>query len=133
MNHGTLLLSSVLLVVPLVRLHEASGSAGSQRASSRPTPIWLDMHFALDRYDISAEAARILDANAVWLRAHTHDLLRIEGHTDERGTSAYNFALGDRRATVAKNYLVSRGVHAARITTISSEQPVCRRQDNEPC
>jgi peptidoglycan-associated lipoprotein len=94
----------------------------------------LDIHFGFDRYDISAEAARILDANAVWLKTDTRNLLLIEGHTDERGTSEYNLALGDLRAAAAKHYLVSQGVHAARIITISygKEWPVCR-EGNETC
>jgi peptidoglycan-associated lipoprotein len=94
----------------------------------------LDIHLAFDRYDVSSEAARILDANAVWSKTHTRTLLLIEGHTDERGTSEYNLALGERCAAAAKNYLVSQGVHAARITTISygKEWPVCR-EGNETC
>ena len=58
----------------------------------------------------------------------------IEGHCDERGTDAYNLALGDRRASSAMNYLVSRGVRATRITTLSygEERPVCR-EHTEMC
>lgn len=110
-------------------------------ASERPAPSEFvardalrDIYFDFDRYDIRTDDARILDANAAWLRANPGALVLIEGHCDERGTDAYNLALGDRRARSAMNYLVSRGVRAARITIISygEERPVCR-QHNEGC
>jgi peptidoglycan-associated lipoprotein len=61
-------------------------------------------------------------------------LVLIEGHCDERGTNAYNLALGERRAKATHDYLVKRGVAAARITTVSygEERPVCS-QHNEAC
>jgi peptidoglycan-associated lipoprotein len=65
------------------------------------------------------DAQRALDKNATQLRdASTFDIL-IEGHCDERGTNAYNLALGEKRAEAAKSYLVSQGIAASRITTVS--------------
>ncbi|MBI2492414.1 MAG: OmpA family protein, partial [Candidatus Rokubacteria bacterium] len=78
-----------------------------------------DIYFDFDKYDIRAGDAKILDANAVWLKSNANHLLLIEGHCDERGTNEYNLALGERRAKSAMNYLVSQGVQASRVTIIS--------------
>ena len=75
--------------------------------------------FALDQYDIDATARGILDAQVDWLQRYPNARVTIEGHADERGTREYNLALGDRRANAAKNYLVARGISAARINVIS--------------
>jgi len=92
-----------------------------------------DIHFDFDKYDIRPGDAKILDADAAWLKTNT-DLVLIEGHCDERGTSEYNLALGDRRAKAAMRYLVGQGVQAGRITTISygKERPTCTGHD-EAC
>ena len=76
------------------------------------------------RHDSSGSAIRsddatILEANAEWLKANPHMLVRIEGYCDERGTAEYNLALGERRAEAAREYLVSRGIAAERISTVS--------------
>jgi len=97
-------------------------------------PELRDIQFDFDKYDIRPDAARTLDANAVWLKSNGNHLLLIEGHCDERGTNEYNLALGERRAKSAMNYLVSQGVQAARITIISygEERPLCS-EHNETC
>jgi peptidoglycan-associated lipoprotein len=91
------------------------------------------VHFALDQYDIDAEAQGILNSQATWLAAHPDVRITIEGHCDERGTREYNLALGDRRANSAKNYLAARGVAASRITTISygKERPIALGSDEQ--
>ena len=93
-----------------------------------------DVYFEFDKYDIRPEAARILDANATWLKANARNLLLIEGHCDERGTAEYDLALGERRAKSTMNYLVGQGVAASRITVISygKERPVCTEK-TEAC
>ena len=93
-----------------------------------------DIYFEFDKYDIRPEAARILDANATWLKANSRKLVLIEGHCDERGTAEYNLALGERRAKSTMNYLVGQGVAASRITVISygKERPVCTEK-TEAC
>ena len=93
-----------------------------------------DVFFEFDKYDIRAEDAKTLDANATWLKANAENLVLIEGHCDERGTNEYNLALGERRAKAAMNYLVSQGVQANRITIISygEERPLCNEK-NESC
>jgi peptidoglycan-associated lipoprotein len=90
--------------------------------------------FAFDKADIRAGDAQILAASAAYLKANPNQLVLIEGHCDERGTSEYNLALGERRAKAAMNYLVSNGVEASRITTISygKERPDCTEK-NEAC
>lgn len=93
-----------------------------------------DAHFDFDKYDIRPEDALVLDADAAWLKSRPNDLVLIEGHCDERGTSEYNLALGERRARAAMNYLVGQGVQARRITLISygKERPACTARD-ESC
>src|SRR2546425_848090 len=75
----------------------------------------------------SAFASRILEANAEWLRKSAAMLVLIEGHCDERGTIEYNLALGERRARAARDYLISNGMAAERISIVSfgAERPVC--------
>lgn len=75
--------------------------------------------FAVDAYTLSAEARGVLDGQAEWLLANTGYTAIVEGHADERGTREYNLALGDRRANSARDYLLSRGVPAGRVKTVS--------------
>ncbi|HEY1425461.1 MAG TPA: peptidoglycan-associated lipoprotein Pal [Caulobacteraceae bacterium] len=84
------------------------------------------VYFDFDQATIRADADPILDAQAGWLRRYPEVRVRIEGNADERGTREYNFALAARRADVVRDYLVSHGVAAGRIATISygKEQPV---------
>ena len=92
------------------------------------------IHFDFDKSEIRPGDAKILDASARWLTSSPKQLVLIEGHCDERGTSEYNLALGERRAQATKDYLVSRGVQAARVSTISygEERPRCTAH-NESC
>ncbi|MDR6758889.1 peptidoglycan-associated lipoprotein [Mycoplana sp. BE70] len=82
--------------------------------------------FDTDSTSIRADAAATLDKQAQWLQKYSNYAITVEGHADERGTREYNLALGARRATSTKQYLVSRGVPANRIRTISygKEKPV---------
>lgn len=84
------------------------------------------VYFDLDRYDVRSDAAPVLDAQAAWLRQYPSVRIRIEGNCDERGTREYNLALGARRSNAVRDYLVSRGVPASRITTLSwgKERPI---------
>ncbi len=75
--------------------------------------------FGYDRYDLTDEAQSVLATQAQWLQQYPHVMISIEGHTDERGTREYNLALGERRATAVKNYLIAMGVDPRRITTVS--------------
>ena len=79
----------------------------------------VDVFFAFDRSDLTSEGRDKLAQNARILKAASGVRIMIEGHCDERGTNEYNLGLGERRAIVVKNYLVSLGVPAPRIRTIS--------------
>ena len=82
--------------------------------------------FDSDATELNGAAQATLDKQARWLNQYGSYAFTVEGHADERGTREYNFALGARRAESAKNYLISRGVAASRIKTISfgKERPV---------
>ncbi len=86
-----------------------------------------EIHFDYDKYDISPQAGKLLEENAKWLKSNAKTLLLIEGHADERGTSEYNLALGERRAKATRDYLVSLGIEGGRVSTISygKERPFC--------
>ena len=75
--------------------------------------------FGFDRSDLSPQARNTLDQQAQWLQTYSQVTILVEGHADERGTREYNLALGDRRATAVRNYLVAQGVDPSRIRTIS--------------
>ncbi len=93
-----------------------------------------DVYFDYDRSALKDEARGKLQRNGSLLRTYEHFDLLIEGHCDERGTAEYNLALGERRANSAKSYLVSLGVAANRMRTVSfgSERPVCSEHE-ESC
>jgi len=78
-----------------------------------------DAFFAFDSYSLSAEAKGTLEANAREMKRVSDASITIEGHCDERGTKAYNLALGEKRANAARDYLVAMGVNASRINTVS--------------
>lgn len=85
-----------------------------------------NIYFPFDSAALSSEAQAKLREKADWLRRYPEVSVIIEGHCDERGTSEYNLALGDRRAESAKRFLVNLGISPARLTTISygEERPV---------
>jgi len=82
--------------------------------------------FETDSTELTSTAQATLDKQAEWLNRYARYRFTMEGHADERGTREYNFALGARRAEVAKNYLIARGVSGSRIRTVSygKERPV---------
>lgn len=84
------------------------------------------IYFDTDRFNIDSEDAAALRRQAEYLLQHSSARATVEGHADERGTRDYNLALGERRATAAKNYLVSLGVPDARLSTVSQgeERPI---------
>ena len=82
--------------------------------------------FDYDQFTLKPEARRTLDRQAEWMGRYPNVRLSIEGHADERGTREYNLALAERRAKSVKDYLVSKGINASRLTSISygKERPV---------
>jgi peptidoglycan-associated lipoprotein len=99
---------------------------GESTATPASSPL-KDIHFEFDRYELRADARETLDANANWLKENASIRVEIEGHCDERGTNEYNLALGAKRAQAARDYLVSVGIPAGRMSTVSygEEIPVC--------
>lgn len=93
-----------------------------------------DVFFEYDRAELSDAARAVLQKNAEWLRRWTSTRVLLEGHADARGTAEYNLALGERRASAVRDYLLSLGVPAARLTIVSKgeEEPACR-EDEESC
>jgi len=133
----------------------AKGPGGSAEASARvtvnapvtpPTAIIpepmersfqkmvRDAYFDFDRADVRPDARVALAQTGEFLRQYPDARVLIEGHCDERGSTEYNLALGDRRANAAKDYLVSLGISAARLETVSygKERPFCF-ESNEEC
>jgi peptidoglycan-associated lipoprotein len=92
----------------------------------------LVVYFDFDSSEVASAAANILDGQADCLRSSRGDL-RIEGHCDERGTTEYNIALGERRAHAVQRFLVSQGVAPSRISTVSygEERPAVRGGDEQ--
>jgi peptidoglycan-associated lipoprotein len=131
----------------------AKGPGGTQEATARVTvsaaqagPVtnpgdeelfaqnMKDVFFDYDRYDIRADAASQIAANARFLAQHPNMRFLVEGHCDERGSTEYNLGLGDNRASSVKDALMKAGVNADRIKTISygKEKPFCT-ESNEQC
>ncbi len=93
-----------------------------------------DVHFDFDSVQLNERAKMILMANAEWLKANPDADVTIEGHCDDRGTSSYNYVLGEKRALRTKNYLVRLGVSANRLHVMSfgKDHPACW-DPTEPC
>ena len=92
-----------------------------------------DIYFDFDNYDIRPQDVGIVKENTTLLMKYPNVKIQIEGHCDERGTVEYNLALGERRANSAKKYLLSLGISADRISTISygKERPFDPGQNEE--
>ncbi|NIG87650.1 peptidoglycan-associated lipoprotein Pal [Serratia symbiotica] len=90
------------------------------------------VYFGLDKYDVSADFAQMLDAHATFLRNNASYKVTVEGHADERGTPEYNIALGERRANSVKMYLQGKGVLADQISIVSygKEKPAVLGHDS---
>jgi peptidoglycan-associated lipoprotein len=112
----------------------ASGAATPGTQQDFVVNVGDRVFFNTNSSDLSQQARQTLDKQAMWLNHYANYAFTVEGHTDERGTREYNIALGARRAEVVRNYLISRGVAAERIRTISygKERPVATC-DDESC
>jgi peptidoglycan-associated lipoprotein len=134
----------------------AKGSGGSQEATARltvaqaapPPPLppssvsdedlfsqnIKDIYFDYDKADVRGDQRSSIQADMTFLTQHANISITIEGHCDERGSTDYNLALGDQRASAVKNELTTAGISASRIKTISygKEKPFCT-ESNEAC
>ena len=93
-----------------------------------------DVFFDLDKSNVRDDAKPALQKDADWMKKWSSVQVMLEGHCDSRGSAEYNLGLGNRRATAVKEYLVSLGVAAGRVTIVSKgkEQPFCN-DENESC
>ncbi len=134
----------------------AKGSGGTQEATARltvsqappppPPPTASvtdedlfsqsvkDVYFDYDKADVRGDQQASIQADAQFLGQHANMSFTVEGHCDERGSTEYNLALGDQRASAVKSALTAAGVNASRIKTISygKEKPFCN-ESNEAC
>ena len=134
----------------------AKGAGGTQEATARltvtqaaappppPTPSVTDedlfnqnikdVYFDYDKSDVRSDQQSSVQADAQFLTQHANMNITIEGHCDERGSTEYNLALGDQRASAVKSALTTLGISASRIKTISygKEKPFCN-ESNEAC
>jgi len=93
-------------------------AAGDLESINKNSPF-KPVFFALDSSDVDAQGQQALNGDAEILKKYPTWTITIEGHCDERGTAEYNLALGERRALAAKTYLVSLGIPADRLRTVS--------------
>ncbi len=113
------------------QLTQSGGVATPGSARDFAVNVGDRVFFETDSSDFTQTAIQTLDRQAEWLQRYPHHLIAIEGHADERGTREYNYSLGARRAQAVNDYLVSRGVSARRLRTISygKERPVATCND----
>ena len=126
---------SVLAAVALVAACETAPEGGAgvagAGAAAGPSAVVPGSHqdlvvnvgdrvfFDFDKFNLKPEAQRTLERQAAWLKRYPNIRVLLAGNCDERGTTEYNLALGERRANSTKNYLISQGVAADRVRTIS--------------
>ena len=107
--------------------------AEMQRLKKELQAKMKDIHFNYDKYDLDSDAKPVLNDLANILAKHPKLKVIVEGNCDERGTREYNMALADKRASVAKQYLISAGIPSASIDTVSygKEKPMCTQSIEE--
>ena len=113
---------------------QAAGMAGAAAPGSQQdfvVNVGDRVFFETDSSELTEQARATLDKQAQWLNNYNRYAFTIEGHADERGTREYNIALGARRAETVRQYMVSRGIPAQRMRTISygKERPVALCND----
>ncbi|MDC1406709.1 peptidoglycan-associated lipoprotein Pal [Candidatus Puniceispirillum sp.] len=121
----------------------ASNSASNSASSSTTATQMSDaeklakvgntVYFGFDSSELAGEAQATLDRQAAFLNVNPTMVVIIEGHADERGTREYNLALGDRRAVAVRDYLLAKGLNAARVRTVSygKERPAVSGSNEE--
>lgn len=117
---------------------ERSVSAGEAlsrgiAAVTPPGAALQDVYYEFDSINLRSDAEETLKQNAEWMKANLTTRVEVEGHCDDVGSDEYNLALGAKRAQIAKDFLVSQGVSADRLVTISygKEAPACFESSEE--
>ena len=123
-----------------------TGAASGMGASAAPTGaaapgseadlvanVGDRVYYALNESNLSSDAQGTLDRQAAWLARYPQVTIQVAGNCDDRGTEEFNIALGERRANAARDYLVSKGVAAGRISTISygKDRPTALGDDEQ--
>ena len=100
-----------------IRAEQAAAAAAGLR----------DVFFGYDSWTISDDQRQALNRDADWMKSNSSAMVKVEGHCDERGTTAYNLVLGEKRAKAVRNYLVELGISANRLSVVSygKERPSC--------
>ena len=119
----------------------ASGAGGASGAGTATPGSQEDLvqnvgdrvFFELGNSTLTSEARATLDKQSAWLAQYPQNRVQVAGNCDERGTTEYNLALGQRRASVARDYLVARGVNSGRLTVISygKDRPTALGSDEQ--
>ena len=109
----------------------ASSSAADKTPSEKLAQVGDTVNFDFDSAELTVSARSTLNRQAAFLSLNPDLMIVIEGHADERGTREYNLALGERRATAVRDYLVAKGINSARVRTVSygKERPVVAGSD----
>jgi peptidoglycan-associated lipoprotein len=105
---------------------DRSAEEAPARETAKPKFVNENIYFAFDSSALSEQAREILNSTADYLRTNPNITMTVEGHCDDRGTDAYNIALGKRRAESVKNFLVDLGIGTNRLNTVSygEERPI---------
>ena len=116
----------------------ATGSSSTTSAkqmsdAEKLAQVGNTVYFGFDSAELTGDAQTTLDRQAAFLNVNPALVVIVEGHADERGTREYNLALGDRRATAVRDYLLAKGLNSARIRTVSygKERPVVSGSNEE--
>jgi len=109
----------------------ASSSAADKTPAEKLAQVGDTVNFGFDSAELTVSARSTLNRQAAFLSLNPDLMIVIEGHADERGTREYNLALGDRRATAVRDYLVAKGINSARVRTVSygKERPAVAGSD----
>ena len=109
----------------------ASSSAADKTPAEKLAQVGDTVNFDFDSAELTVSARSTLNRQSAFLSLNPDLMIVIEGHADERGTREYNLALGDRRATAVRDYLVAKGINSARVRTVSygKERPAVAGSD----
>ena len=109
----------------------SSSSAAGKSSAEKLAQVGDTVNFDFDSAELTVSARSTLNRQSAFLSVNPDLMIVIEGHADERGTREYNLALGERRATAVRDYLVAKGINSARVRTVSygKERPAVSGSD----